>query len=99
MYYHPSMFDDSNRRRPQPQVALIELLLESIHRQQTVQMGALEVVARLGEMAADTQRQLVDLLARHDEGNADARGKQEENGPEREKVGSGRRAGRMQMIA
>jgi hypothetical protein len=99
MYYHPSMFDDPDRRRPQPQDALIELLLESIHRLQTVQVGALEVVARLGEMAADTQRQLLDLLAQHDERHGDAPGKQEGSRPEREKVRSGPRAGRMQMIA
>ncbi|HEY1326941.1 MAG TPA: hypothetical protein VGI14_08380 [Casimicrobiaceae bacterium] len=58
-------------RGTRAEVALLRMLLECIERQQSVQMGTLEIVARLGEIAAETQRRLADLLgAREPPGGA-----------------------------
>lgn len=97
MYYHPSLLDGVEPRgRPEAEHAVIELLVESIHRQQTVQIGALEIVARLGEIAADTQRHLVHLLGNRAEGNVPAQ--LEERGDEPDTVRGDASAGRRQMI-
>jgi hypothetical protein len=63
MYYHPFMFKDARANSlSQSGGAMVEALLHSIESQQRVQMGALEIVARMAELTSNTQRHLVDLL-------------------------------------
>lgn len=63
MYYHPSLFNDEAVSPQSPSHrALIQALLDSIEAQQQLQMGALEIAARLGELSIESQRRLGDLL-------------------------------------
>jgi hypothetical protein len=65
MYYHPSMFNEAAfELRSASDRALIQALLQSIEAQQRLQIDALEIVARLGQLSSDSQRHLADLLGR-----------------------------------